>query len=109
MFDIQGVFSSMAGAVQNTVTTSWPQVQGVWLQFAQTNKDTLQDLAMGVINGDISSADAQSYMVDMKNTLQTQLLATEIMGEAIAQQAANAALDIFWGAVNKVIGLKPTA
>jgi len=107
MFDIGETFKSMAGAVQNTVTTSWPQVQGVWMQFAQTNKDTLQDIAAGLISGQITQADASSYMDDMKSLLQSQLLATEIMAEAIAQQAANAAIDIFWGAVNKVIGLKP--
>jgi len=105
MFDIEGVFKSMAGAVQNTVTTSWPQVQGVWQQFVQTNKDLLQQIADGRISGDLTNADVESYMVDLKNTLTTQLLALAVMGEAIAQQAANAALDIFWGAVNKVIGL----
>jgi uncharacterized protein with LGFP repeats len=104
MFNIEEVFKGMTGAVQNTVTTAWPQVQGILQQFLQTNKDLLQQVADGRISGDLTNADVESYMVDLKNTLTTQLLALEIMGEAIAQQAANAALDIFWAAVNKVVG-----
>ena len=108
MFDIDAVFSSMAGAIQSTVANAWPQAQTVWVQFAQTNKDTLQDIAMGIISKDITIAEAQSYMDDMKNTLQTQLLASPIMAEAVAQAPANTPLDIYWPPANTFIGLKTT-
>jgi len=107
-FDISATFQSMESAVQSTVTTAWPQAQAIWLQFAQTNKDILQDIAMATISGGMTTAQLQSYLADMKTTLQTQLLASEIMALAVAQAAANVALDIFWAAVNKAIGLKTT-
>jgi len=106
-FDISAVFQNMESAVQGTVTTAWPQAQAIWIQFAQTNKDTLQDMAAATISGEMNSEELQSYLADMKTTLQAQLLATEIMALAVAQAAANAALDIFWTAVNAAIGLKP--
>ncbi len=107
MFDMSTVFDSMEAAVKSTVTTAWPQAQGVWLQFGQTNKDILQDMAQAAITGGMTTVELQSYLADMKTTLQTQLLATEVMALAVAQAAANQALDIFWTAVNAAIGLKP--
>lgn len=102
-FDIGTVFQSMESAVQTTVTTAWPQAQAIWATFEQTNKNILADMAQATISGQMSKADLQSYLDDMKTTLQTQLLASEIMALAVAQAAANAALDVFWAAVNAAI------
>jgi len=102
-FDISATLQSMEGAVKNTVTTAWPQAQSIWASFEQTNKNILADLATATISGQMTTAQLQSYLADMKTTLQTQLLATEIMALAVAQAAANAALDIFWAAVNAAI------
>ncbi len=102
-FDIGAVFKSMESTVQTTVTTAWPQAQAIWATFEQTNKNILADIAQATISGQMSKADLQSYLDDMKTTLQTQLLASEIMALAVAQAAANAALDVFWAAVNAAI------
>lgn len=102
-FDITSVLQNMAGAVKDKVTTAWPQVQDVWKGFVQTNEDILQNIADGRISGQLTDAQVQSYMTNMKNLLQSQLLALEIMAEAIAQGAANAALDVFWAAVKAAI------
>ncbi|WP_448701566.1 hypothetical protein ACFGVR_05080 [Mucilaginibacter sp. AW1-3] len=102
-FDISAVLQSMEGAVQSTVTTAWPQAQAIWLTFEQTNKNILADMAMATISGGMTTDQLKSYLDDMKTTLQAQLLATEVMALAVAQAAANAALDIFWTAVNAAL------
>jgi len=104
-FDIGAVFKSMEGAVQGTVTTAWPQAQAIFEQFEQTNKQTLADLANATISGEMSADELKSYLADMKTTLQAQLLASEVMALAVAQAAANAALDVFWGAVSAAISI----
>lgn len=102
-FDISATLQSMEGAVQSTVTTAWPQAQAIWAAFEQTNKNILADLATATISGQMTTDQLKSYLDDMKTTLQAQLLASEVMALAVAQAAANAALDIFWTAVNAVI------
>ncbi len=108
MFNIEQVFESMAAAVIGVVNTNVPQVKAIWLQYAQDSKDRLQELANARISNDITNDELLSYLQDEKNALKSQLLAVTVLAEAIAQQAANQALDIFWAAVNKVIGLKTT-
>ncbi|OCX50482.1 hypothetical protein BEL04_22130 [Mucilaginibacter sp. PPCGB 2223] len=102
-FDISATLQSMESAVKTTVTGAWPQAQQIWASFEQTNKNILADMAQATITGQMSKADLQSYLDDMKTTLQTQLLASEVMALAVAQAAANAALDVFWAAVNAAI------
>jgi len=104
-FDISAVLQSMEGAVQGTVTTAWPQAQAIWATFEQTNKNILADLATATISGQMTADQLKSYLDDMKTTLQAQLLATEVMALAVAQAAANAALDVFWTAVNTAVSI----
>ena len=104
-FDINEVVAEMVGAVKRTVKDDWQLVKETAGTFLQTRKDRLELLASLRLNNEISQKFFLKRLEDEKKILESELHAVSIITKAMAQRAANAAIDVLSKAVSTVIGL----
>jgi len=104
-FDINEVVAEMVGAVKKTVKDDWQLVKETAGTFLQTRKDRLELLASLRLNNEISQKFFLKRLEDEKKILESELHAVSIITKAMAQRAANAAIDVLSTAVSTVIGL----
>lgn len=103
-FDIKDILAQMAGVVKDTAAKNWKQVKEVTNQFLQNRKERLQLLAELRIAGDLEDDKFVSRLEDEKLVFEAELNALAVITKALAQRAANAAIDIFEKAVRNAIG-----
>lgn len=104
-FDINEVVAEMVGAVKATVKDDRQLVKETAGTFLQTRKDRLELLASLRLNNEISQKFFLKRLEDEKKILESELHAVSIITKAMAQRAANAAIDVLSKAVSTVIGL----
>lgn len=104
-FDINEVLAQMLGAIKTTVKDNWSNVKDTANSFLQDRKLRLELLASLRLQKQISQEFFLLRLNDEKKILESELHAVAIVTKAIAQKAANAALDILQGAVTKALGL----
>lgn len=104
-FDINEVVAEMVGAVKKTVKDDWQLVKETAGTFLQTRKDRLELLASLRLNNEISQKFFLKRLEDEKKILESELHAVSIITKAMAQRAANAAIDVLSKAVSTIIGL----
>lgn len=102
-FDINEILSDMLGAIKGTVEDNWPEVKSTANQFLQNKKDRLELIAELRITGDLSQEKFESRLGDEKLIVEAELHAIAVVSKAIAQKAANAAIDVLKNAVKSVI------
>ncbi len=102
-FNINEVTAQMLGAVKTTVKDNWSMVKETAATFLQARKDRLELLASLRLNNEISQKFFMKRLEDEKKILESELHAVAIITKAIAQKAANAALDVLSKAVSKAI------
>lgn len=102
-FDINTVLSEMGSVVKDTVSANWDETRSVTTRFLQNRKERLKLLAQLRIDGDLSEEKFKSRLEDEKLVLEAELNALEVISKAIAQNAANAAIDVLEKAVFKAI------
>lgn len=103
-FDINEVLAQMSGAVKETVSENWMEVKSATNQFLTRKKERLDLLAELRLNGDLSQEKFESRLADEKLILEAELHAVAVISKAIAQKAANAAIDVLTKAVSAAIG-----
>ena len=104
-FDINEVVAQMLGAVKTSVKDDWKLVKDSAGSFLQSRKDRLDLLASLRLNNEISEKFFLKRLADEKKILESELHAVAIMTKAMAQRAANAAIDVLAKAVDKLIPL----
>jgi hypothetical protein len=102
-FDINTVLADMSSAVKDTVSENWDETKSVANRFLQNRKERLALLAKLRIDGDLSEEKFKSRLEDEKLILEAELNALEVISKAIAQNAANAAINALEKAVFKAI------
>lgn len=102
-FDINETVAQMLGAVKTTVKDNWSMVKETANTFLQTRKDRLELLASLRLSDEISQKFFLKRVADEKKILESELHAVAIITKAMAQKAANAALDVLSKAVAKAI------
>ncbi len=105
IFDINEVLAQMLGAIKTTVKDNWSNVKDTANSFLQDRKLRLELLASLRLQKQISQEFFLLRLNDEKKILESELHAVAIITKAIAQKAANAAIDILQGAVTKALGL----
>ena len=104
-FDINEVLAQMLGAIKTTVKDSWSNVKDTANGFLQDRKLRLELLASLRLEKQISQEFFLKRLADEKKILESELHAVAIITKAVAQKAANAAIDILQGAVMKAVSL----
>ena len=102
-FDINEVLANMLSAIKETVEDNWDVVKSTADQFLQRKKERLELLALLRIEGDLSQKKFESRLKDEKLIAEAELHAIAVISKAIAQRAANAALDVLKKAVKVAI------
>lgn len=104
-FDINEVLFLMTDAIKQNVAENWEEVKQPTNAFLQNRKERLALLADLLINKEITQKRFESRMEDEKLIAEAQLHAIAVISKAIAQKAANAAIDIFQKAVMAAVNL----
>jgi hypothetical protein len=102
-FDINEVTAQMLGAVKTTLKDNWKMVKETAAAFLQSRKDRLELLASLRLNNEISHKFFMKRLEDEKKIFESELHAVSIITKAVAQKAANAALDVLSKAVSKAL------
>lgn len=98
-FDINNVLSDVLLAMKGTVGDNWEAVKSTSNQFLQRDKERLQLIAELRITGELTDEKFQSRLEDEKLILEAELNALTVVSKALAQNAANAAIDVLEKAV----------
>ena len=104
-FDINEVLAQMLGAIKTTAKDNWSTVKDTANSFLQDRKLRLELLASLRLQNQISQEFFLKRLADEKKILESELHAVAIITKAVAQKAANAAIDILQGAVMKAVSL----
>jgi hypothetical protein len=102
-FDINTVLADMSSAVKDIVSENWDETKSVANRFLQNRKERLALLSKLRIEGNLSEEKFRSRLEDEKLILEAELNALEVISKAIAQNAANAAINALEKAVFKAI------
>jgi hypothetical protein len=102
-FDINEVLADMLSAIKGTVDDNWSEVKATANQFLQRKKERLELLAELRINNELSQEKFESRLADEKLIVEAELHAIAVVSKAIAQKAANAAIDVLVKAVKVAI------
>jgi hypothetical protein len=102
-FDINEVLFQMAGAIKQSVGENWDEVRQPANVFLQNRKERLALLADLLFTKEITQERFDSRMEDEKKIAEAQFHAIAVISKAIAQRAANAAIDIFQTAVKTAL------
>lgn len=102
-FDINNVVSDMLSVIKGTVADNWKKVKPIAEQFLQREKERLGLLAALKISGDLNEEGFESRLNDSKLIVEAELNAISVISKAIAQNAANAAIEVFEKAVKTAI------
>jgi hypothetical protein len=104
-FDINEVIAEMVAAVKGVVGENWSEVLSVANQFLQNKKERFELLASLRIAGEISQKRFESRLNDEKLVAEAEFHAVAVISKAIAQKAANAAIEVLENAVKTAINL----
>ena len=104
-FDINETLADMLGSIKTTVHDNWNLVKDTANAFLQSKKDRLELLASLRLQNEISKEFFLKRLEDEKKILESELHAVAVITKAIAQRAANAAIDVLDKAVSKAIRL----
>ncbi|MEP6926098.1 MAG: hypothetical protein ABI834_00615, partial [Ginsengibacter sp.] len=97
-FDINEVLAQMLGSIKTTTKDSWNNVKDSAGTYFQNRKSRLDLLASLLLQKEISKEFFLKRVADEKTMLESELHSIAIITKAIAQKAANAAIDIFQNA-----------
>ncbi len=102
-FNINDTIKDMLSAAKGEIKKGWKEVKATAENFMERRKSRMGLLATDRISGRITDSDLVSFLDDEKLLFKSELDAMEVIAEAIAQRAANAALDILYTAINKAL------
>lgn len=102
-FDINKTLQDMIAAIKGVVKDDWEDIEGYAKQIIEGEKQTLEELAKLRIKDDITDDELKSELDDEKKTVEAQLKALTVLNKAMAQKAANAALDVLFKAIKGIL------
>ena len=98
-FNINSVLSDMQSAMKGKLEGDWDSVKFTANQFLERNKLQLKLLADLRISGDIPEITFQARLTDEKIFIEVEINSMGVVTKAMAQNAANAAINALTTAV----------
>jgi hypothetical protein len=102
-FDIEKTVRDMINAVEQVLKKEWPKVDAAVEQVLRNESETLQNIAMESISGNITESDSARQIEDEKVVIESALAMLKVINKVMIQDAVNAALDVFWKAVKAAL------
>ena len=104
-FDFNKTFSDMLGAAKEAAKGEWKNAKETVNQFFEINKSQFELIAGMYISGEIDNNDFEYRLNELKTNLELQSEALKVVAKVAAQNAANAAIEVFEKAVKIAIGM----
>jgi hypothetical protein len=98
-FNIEEVALSMLSALQGELKKDWPAAKATMENFMRRHQRILEIEALYRINGQLDEENYKSRLEDRKRLMEAQLEAVKAISKAMAQKAANAAIEVLENAV----------
>jgi hypothetical protein len=105
-FDIDETLAQMLKAIKDVVKDNWKLVKENANTYLQTRRSRLELLASLRLTNEIKEEFFRKRLKDEQKILESELHSIAIMTKAIAQKAANAALDTLENAINLALKIK---
>lgn len=102
-FDIEKTLGDMTAAISGVISSEWPNVQACISKAMDDEKVAFADIAKARLDNEIDDEDMQSQLEDEKVALEAALLACQVKAKAMAQKAANAAVDVLKAAIKAAL------
>jgi hypothetical protein len=102
-FDIDQVLKDMAAAASKSAKQEVAGIREYADSILENEKESLKELGEARVNGEITAKVFDREIAREKKVVQTELLTIQLMTDAAAQRAANAAIDVFIKAVKAAI------
>jgi hypothetical protein len=102
-FDSSQVLRDMAAAAESVISGDWPKVQDCVKQALKDQEEALQDIAEARLKKELTDDELHSQLEDEKATLEAALLACRVRAKAMAQEAANAAIQVLEKAIKAAL------
>jgi hypothetical protein len=102
-FDINEILADMLNAVEGEVKDNWKNVKDAASTFLQYRKERLSLLAELRLNNEIDQDFFERRLADEAKILESELHSIAIISKAIAQKAANAAIEVLQKAITAAI------
>ena len=102
-FDINAVIGDMLIAIKHSVGADWKDIGGYAKQILENEKEALARLAEQRLQNEISEEEWKSELEDEKDTVEAEMKAVQVMTKAMAQRAANAAMDVLYKAIKAAL------
>jgi hypothetical protein len=103
-FDIKTVLGDMLAAISGVVSSEFPKVRECVKKALAEETDFLEELAKARLDGEIDDDILEQQLRDEKATLSASLLVCQVLTKKMAQDSANAAIDVFNAAVKTALG-----
>ncbi|MFP3873832.1 MAG: hypothetical protein ACLFQT_04240 [Thiohalophilus sp.] len=101
--DIDALLKEMVAAANEAVKDDVGEIGDYARQIVDNEKSSLEELGKARIKGDIDEATFDREVEREKQVVKAELLAIQIMTEAAAQKAVNAAMESFKNTVRSLI------
>ncbi len=107
-FNIDNILGDMLEAAKGVIAGEWKKVKAIAETFLESKKKRLLMLAEYRIQKKITDEEFRSFLDDEKQMFGSELAALKLISKAMAQKAANAALDVLYEAIRALIPGKKT-
>ncbi|PKB15423.1 hypothetical protein [Flavobacterium sp. 5] len=101
--DINEILADMLNAMKTSIKDDWVVVKKSANNFIQSKKDRLELLANMRLNGEISESFFDKRLTDEKEILTSELHSIAIVNKVMAQNAANAAINVLNDVITKAL------
>lgn len=98
-FDIEAVLKDMVSAIDDAVKDELGDIKSYASAIVENEKNALEELGLARIAGEIDDETYKRELEREKKVIETELLTIEIMKDAAAQKAVNAAINTFTSAI----------
>lgn len=102
-FDIEQVLKDMTGAISNSVKEDGGDISASAKKILYAEKESLKKLGEARQKGEIDDDVFNREIEREKKVVEAEFLAIRILTKALAQKAANAAIEVFVNAVKVAI------
>lgn len=102
-FDIETVLKDMANAISDSVKGEVGDIKAYADTIVENERESLRELGEARVLGQISDKVLEREINRERKVVETELLTIQLMTEAAAQRAVNAALDVFMAAIRAAI------
>ncbi len=104
--DVEKLVKQMANAALGVLKKKYPAVQKYALTEFKKLGETIANIQMMSLTGDIDKEEARILIDIQKNAMRSVMLTVEGLGIIAVEQAINAALKAIQGTVNTALGFK---